>query len=159
MFGDYNAKNAAWYDTQPADDRGCLARGAALQAWSRRAHTWERGARLPTRHRSGDIPSKIDLIWTRRDPLNFIIGDYAPLAHSDHSSLHCRFRLIKPPVYFSHPRPDYRRMDADLIADLLRTQSPAQNPPDLDSLITTCMASIPRITRHPNRRLPADHLA
>lgn len=159
MFGDYNAKNAAWFDTRPTDDSGCLSRGAALQAWSRRAHTCERGPRLPTRHRAGDIPSKLDLIWTRRDSPNFSIGDYAPLAHSDHSSLHCRFRLIKPPVQLSHPRPDYRHMNADLIADLLRTQSPPQNPSDLDSLITTCLARIPRITRHPNRKLPADLLA
>ena len=110
MLGDFNAKNPAWFDTNASDDHQSLARGTALQAWSRRAHTVERGPRLPTRHRAGDIPSKLDLIWTRRDSTCFSIGDYLPLAHSDHSSLHCRLRLIKPPTNHLMPRPDYRRM-------------------------------------------------
>lgn len=155
LLGDYNAKDTAWFDTRPTDDSGRLARGAALRAWSRRAHTCERGPRLPTRHRAGEIPSKLDLIWTRRDSPHFSIGDYAPLAHSDHSSLHCRFRLIKPPARFLRPRPDYRRMDADLISSQLRTRTPPQNPLDLDNLIKFCLEFIPLITRHPAWKLPS----
>ena len=151
MLGDFNAKNQAWFNTRPSDDRQSLARGASLQAWSRRAHTVERGARLPTRHRTGDIPCKIDLIWTRRDTSHFSIGDYLPLAHSDHSSLHCRFRMIKPPNNHLSPRPDCRRMQPDLINDLIRSSTAPTTHLELEKLLTRCLEAIPRLSRPPNR--------
>ena len=151
MLGDFNAKNQAWFNTQPSDDRQSLARGSSLQAWSRRAHTVERGARLPTRHRAGDIPSKIDLIWTRRDSPHFSIGDYLPLAHSDHNSLHCRFRMIRPPNNHLSPRLDYRKMKPDLINDLIRSSTAPTTHLELENLLTKCLGMIPRLSRPPNR--------
>ena len=159
MLGDFNAKHPTWFDTRASGYRQSLARGAALHAWSRRAHTVERGARLPTRHRTGDIPSKIDLIWTRRDSAHFTIGDYLLPAHSDHNSLHCRLRLIKPPLNHLAPRSVYRRMPSDLICDLIRSSPPPKTSPELEDLITRCLEAIPRISRLPNRQLPLELLS
>ena len=159
MLGDFNAKNQAWFDTQPSDDHQSLARGASSQAWSRRVHTVERGARLLTPHHAGDIPSKIDLIWTHRDSTNFAIGDYLPLAHSDHSSLHCRFRMMKPHNKHVSPRPDYRKMQPDLINDLTRSSTAPITYLELENLLTNCLENIPRLFRPPNRQLPPDLLS
>lgn len=154
MLGDVNAKNQAWFDTKLSDDRQIVARAASLQGLSRRAHTVERGALLPTRHRTGNIPSKIDLIWTRRDSTHFTIGDYLPLAHSDHCILHCRLRLIKPPNDHLTPRPDYRRMQPDLINNLIRSSTAPTTHLKLGNLLTKCLEAILQLSRPPNRRLP-----
>ena len=87
ILGNFNAKHASWFDCKPQDDSQSLSWGTTLYDWSRWSHTVERSPRLPTRHRTGDSPSKIDLIWTRRDADPFTIGDYAPLSHSDHCIL------------------------------------------------------------------------
>lgn len=156
ILGDFNAKHLLWFDCKRSDDHMSLSRGRALYDWSRRSHTAERGPRLPTRHREGDSPSKLDLIWTRKDSAPFTIGDYAPLAHSDHCSLLAQCRIIKPPAAFSCTRPDYKRMSPEKILEFLKSSSPPTNPNQLNALLLGAVSIIPRLTRNPKHKLPPD---
>lgn len=156
IFGDFNGKHSLWYPTRRSDCHRSLARGRQLYDWSRRSHTVERGHRLPTRHRDGDIPSKIDLIWTRRDADPFFIADYAPHVHSDHCIVAGRFRLIRPPATSSQPRPNYKRMSPDKFKEFFESWAPPTDAGQLDSLLQDALLLIPRITRHPNHKLLPD---
>ena len=156
ILGDFNAKHPSWFDTSPTDDHRSLARGKDLHNWSRRAYTVERGPRLPTRRRPGERPSKLDLIWTRRDSHNFIIRDYSPLTNSDHDSIHIRLRLIRPPRNQSSPRPDMRRMPIDTIRNFFSSSTPPTNPSELDDILLNAIKLIPRLLRNPNHKLPPD---
>ena len=154
ILGDFNAKHTSWFDCKLQGDSQSLSWGTTLYDWSRRSHTVERGPRLPTRHRTGDSPSKIDLIWTQRDADPFTIGDYAPLLHSDHCILIARLRLIRPPRAHLHPRPDYKRMSPDSIRLFFESAPAPTNPTQLDCLLRDALTLIPRITRNPKHKLP-----
>ena len=156
ILGDFNAKHASWFDCNCSDDHHSLSRGRALFDWSRRAHTVERGSRLPTRHRAGDSPSKIDLIRTRRDAEPLTIGDYAPLASSHHCILSARFRFIRPPTAQIHPRPDYKRMSQDQMKLFFESHPIPTNPTQLDDILQNALNQIPCISRQTKNRLPPD---
>ena len=156
ILGDFNAKNELWFDTTKLDNGHSLARGKTLHAWSRRTHTCERGPRLPTRHRAGEKPSKLDLIWTRRDSAPFIISDYSALSHSDHMILHAKFCLMKPPRVSFSPRPDYKRMTKEKVLDFFRKSPPPTNSDELDKILNESLQMIPRLLRNPQKLLPPD---
>ena len=124
MLGDYNAKDPLWFDTSPLDNGHSLARGKVLRSWARKLFTVERGPRLPTRYRQGEKPSKLDLIWTRRDSAPFTIADYSTLTNSDHMCLHAHFRVVKPPRTTASPRPDYKRTPKAEILKFFKDRPP-----------------------------------
>ena len=156
IIGDFNAKDELWYDTTPLDNGHSLARGKSLRTWARRCHTCERGPRLPTRHRTGEKPSKLDLIWTRQDSDPFIVGDYSALSHSDHMILHAKFRLMKPPITQLSPRPDYKNMPKEKILKFFQESTPPSNSEDLDNILLESLKLIPRLLRNPKKLLPPD---
>ena len=156
ILGDFNAKHPSWFDCKRGDDHLSLSRGRTLYDWSRWAHAAERGPRLPTRHRDGESPLKLDLIWTRKDTDHFTISDYAPLTHSDHCILLTRCRIIKPPIAFSCPRPDYKRMSPESILQFFKSRAPPTNLTQLNDLLRDAISTIPRLTRNPKHKLPPD---
>ena len=154
--GDFNAKDELWYDTTPLDNGHSLARGKSLCKWARRCHTAERGPRLPTRHRTGEKPSKLDQIWTRQDSDPFVIGDYSTLSHSDHMILHAKFRLMKPPITLFSPRPDYKHMPKEKVLNFFRESTPPTNSEELDNILLESLKLIPQLLRNPKKLLPPD---
>ena len=67
--------------------------------------------------------------------------------------------MIKPPNNHLSPRPDYRKMQPDLINDLIRSSTAPTTHLELENLLTKCLGMIPRLSRPPNRRLPPDLLS
>ena len=156
ILRNFNAEHEEWFNRRPTDESRSVSHERLLYDWSRKSHTVERGPRLPTRLRTRDSPSKLDLIWTRRDADSFIIGDYAPLTHNDHCILLARFRLIPPPAAHMNSRPDYNRMSQNIIRQFFESRPTLADPHQLDCLLNDSLTLIPRITRSPKHKLPPD---
>ena len=156
IIRDFNTGDELWYDTTQLDNGHSLAHGKSLRSWARRCHTCERGPRLPTLHRAGEKPSKLDLIWTRQDSDPFIIGDYSTLSHSDHMILHAKFRLMKPSNILFAPRPDYKHMPKDETLKLFQQSAPPTDSEELHNLLLESVKLIPRLLRNPKKLLPTD---
>ena len=159
LLGDFNAKHQQWYDIRPNDNSQYLARGRTLYQWSKRTHTVERGPREATRHREGNLPSKLDLMWTTRHRTNFMCNGYFPNTRSDHCIISARLRLIRNPKILTQPRPDYKKMNPSTIRDYFDSHPPPQNPHLLDIYLQGALKLIPFNNKNPVHRLPPDLLA
>ena len=158
ILGDFNAKHQQWFDIRPSDNYKSLARGKSLAKWSKERNTVERGPREANRHREGQIPSKIDLMWTTRHRTNFMCCGYYPNSRSDHQIISTRLRLIRNPRITTQPRPDYKKMNPTTIQHYFETHPPPTDSNSLDSYLQGALQLIPSNSRHPVHRLPPDLL-
>ena len=96
-MGDYNAKHATWCDMRGNESGQVTAKDNVLHRWATQNQAAERGPRGYTRHAANNLPSKIDLIWTKRDDTLYGIYDYGIIANSDHLCLSIDLTIDKPP--------------------------------------------------------------
>ena len=159
ILGDFNAKNQSWFDLRPNDYSMSMKRGLCLHKWAKKYQLVERGPREPTRYQHGFQPSKLDLMWTTRHPMNFLNFDYSPTTESDHCVIAARLRLIRNPRANLNPSPNYKKIDTKKIREVFEQNAPPHTATQLDNYLKLAVGTIPLTSKNPIHRLPPELLA
>jgi hypothetical protein len=138
VVGDFNAPRASWsYSNQD----GCSGNFSSLLTQTVQRNAWTQHVEAPTRYRSGQRPSLLDLVITNESHFvdRVIIGP--PLGHSDHCVLSFDFICYwaRNPEPQTHIR-DFHRADFVSMANFL-----AQIDIDLSSVETHCTSVTEKI--------------
>jgi hypothetical protein len=109
LVGDFNAPKASWTDPNRVDDGDNFS---SLLTQVVRRNAWTQHVKAPTRYRSGQRPSLLDLIITNESHFVDCVVIKPPLGHSDHCLLSFDFICYwaRNPEPKTHIR-DFRRTD------------------------------------------------
>ena len=150
-MGDYNAPHPEWTD-DPGTHRS--ARGNLLVNWAIATDARERGPPGPTHDRG----NKLDLVFTKDTPTMWTtIHHNGKIEHSDHDCQSISILLPAPPNAHES-KPDYRKMDHQMMVDFFKRTARPATPQQLDDLLQQAIQKVPRKRSANQARLNPDVL-